>query len=293
MQVRNERDWSDPANRLDLKEERTKAVHPETNTRRMPTVEPMTHNEWRLLDITYDSVHRNLALEEALITSQQAAETPKIRIWSNPPAIVAGRFQDIHLEADTTLCMRKSITIARRFTGGGTVYHDQGSINLTMVTWEPTIDLQTIQHRNIAIMKETLLRMGVESTIANSNSISVGGKKISGASLAVKRNLVLWHASLLVSTDLLTVTQVLSPSRRQFTTNRVRSRWQPVTNLQTALSRPVQTAEVKEQILNTVQDMFDTRLRMSQLSASEENMTSRLHDLKYATAEWNNDGIVK
>ncbi|MGD0422851.1 MAG: biotin/lipoate A/B protein ligase family protein [Candidatus Bathyarchaeia archaeon] len=253
----------------------------------------MTHNEWRLLDINYDSVYRNLALEEALIASQQPAETPKIRIWFNPPAIVTGRFQDVHLEADTTLCTRKSITIARRFTGGGTVYHDHGNLNVTMVTWEPIIDLQTIQHRNIAIIKETLLRMGVESAITNSNSISVEGKKISGASLAVKRNLVLWHASLLVSTDLLTVTQILSPSRKQFTTNRVRSRWQPVTNLQTALSRPVETAEVKEQILNTVQDMFDARLRISQLSPSEENMTTRLHDSKYSTAEWNNEGIVK
>lgn len=254
----------------------------------------MTHNEWRLLDINYDSVFRNLALEEALITCQQpASETPKIRIWFNPPAIVAGRFQDIQLEADATLCMRKGIAIARRFTGGGTVYHDQGNLNVTIVTWEPIIDLQTIQHRNIAIVKETLLRMGAESTITNSNSISVEGKKISGASLAVKRNLVLWHASLLVSTDLHTVTQVLSPSRKRFTTNRVRSRWQPVTNLQTALSRPVQTSEVKEQILNTVQDMFDTRLRPSQLSPSEENMTTRLHELKYATAEWNNEGLVK
>ena len=253
----------------------------------------MTHNEWRLLDITFDSVYRNLALEEALITSPQAAETPTIRIWFNPPAIVVGRFQDLHLEADTSLCIRKNIILARRFTGGGTVYHDQGCLNLTMVTQEPIIDLKTVQHRNIAIMKETLLRMGVESTIANSNSISVEGRKISGASLAVKRNFVLWHASLLVSTDLLTVTQVLSPSRRQFTTNRVRSRWRPVTNLQTTLSRPVETAEVKEQILNTVQDMFDTRLRTSQLSPGEENVTTKLHDLKYATAEWNNEGIVK
>src|SRR5208337_2374968 len=253
----------------------------------------MTHNEWKLLDINYDSVYRNLALEEALITSEQPAETPKIRIWFNPPAIIAGRFQDIRLEADTTLCERKSITIARRFTGGGTVYHDQGNLNITTVTWEPIIDLQNIQRRNIAIINEALLRMGVKSAIANSNSISVEGKKISGASLAVKRHFVLWHASLLVSTDLLTVAQVLSPSREKFTTNRVRSRWQPVTNLQTALSRPVEIAEVKEQILNTVQDMYDTRLRISQLSSSEEDMTTRLNDLKYATAEWNLEGIVK
>lgn len=246
------------------------------------------------MDVNYDSVYRNLALEEALIMSQPpAAETPKVRIWFNPPAIVAGRFQDIQLEADTTLCMLKSITIARRFTGGGTVYHDQGNLNVTIVTWEPVIDLKTIQYRNISIMKETLLRLGIQSAITSPNSIVVQGRKIAGASLAVKRNLVLWHASLLVSTDLATLNQVLSPSREVVPTNRVRSKWQPVTNVQTAVSRPVEITEVKKQILSSIEDIFDIRLRKSQLSPSEERVTAQLHDLKYATAEWNNEGIVK
>jgi lipoate-protein ligase A len=253
----------------------------------------MTHNEWRLLDINYDSAYRNLALEEALITSQRPAETPKIRIWFNPPTIVVGRFQDIRLEVDMSMCVRKSITIARRFTGGGTVYHDEGNLNFTMVTCEPIIDLQIIQHRNISILKEMLRGMGVESSITSPNSISVRGKKISGASLAVRRNLVLWHASLLVSTDPLTVSQVLSPSRQKFSTNRVRSIWQPVTNLQTELSRPVGNAEVRERIMNTIQDMFKIRLSTSRLSPEEEYMTIRLHDLKYSTPEWNDEGIVK
>ena len=253
----------------------------------------MTHNEWRLLDINFDSVYRNLALEEALITSQQPDEAPKIRIWSNPPAIVVGRFQEIGLEANISLCMRKSIIIARRFTGGGTVYQDHGNINFTLVTWEPVIDLEAIQHRNISILKETLLRMGVDSTITSPNSISVQGRKISGASAAVRRNLVLWHATLLVSTDPITITQVLSPSRENFPTTHVRSRWQPVTNLQIALSRRVETTEVKENILNTIKDMFHIRLRKSQLSLDEETMTTQLHDLKYVTSQWNNEGIVK
>jgi len=253
----------------------------------------MTRKEWRLLEVDCDSVYRNLALEEALITSQTpAAETPKVRIWINPPAIVAGRFQDIHLEADTALCMRKGITIARRFTGGGTVYHDQGNLNVTMVSLEPIIDLQTIQYRNITIMKETLLRMGVQSVITSPNSIIIRGRKIAGASLAVRRNLVLWHASLLVSTDLTTLNQVLSPSRETFPTNRVRSKWQPVTNLQTAVSRSVEIMEVKKEILSSIEEIYDIRLRKSQLSPSEESITTQLHDLKYATADWNNEGIV-
>jgi len=253
----------------------------------------MTYNEWKFLDTSYDSVYRNLALEEALITTQQSDKATRMRIWTNPPAVVAGRFQDVRLEADTSLCERENIAIARRFTGGGTVYHDPGNLNFTLVSWEPSIDLKAIQHRNISILNEMLLRLHIDSTITSPNSISVAGRKISGASVAVKRNLVLWHASLLVSTDPLTITHVLAPSRRQFITNRVRSRWEPVTNLQRELSRSVETREVKQQFLNTVEDMFQVRLRRSELSSSDEAETIRLHDLKYATTEWIYEGVVK
>ena len=253
----------------------------------------MTYNEWKLLDISYDTVYRNLALEEALITTQQPDAPVRIRIWSNPPSVVVGRFQDVRLEADTTLCERENIAIARRFTGGGTVYHDPGNLNFTLVSWEPAVDLSTIQHRNISILKEMLRRMDLDSTITNPNSLSVAGRKVSGASVAVKHNLVLWHASLLISTDPLTITQLLSPSRQQFSTNRVRSRWEPVTNLQRELSRTVEIREVKRHFLNTVEDMFHVRIRAGELSSNDEAMTTRLHDLKYATTEWIYKGVVK
>ena len=170
-----------------------------------------------------------------------------IRLWSNPPAIVVGRFQDIRLEADLSLCAREDIQIARRFTGGGTVFQDDGNLNFTIVQREPLIDLQKIQYRNILILKETLRQLGVESTI-HPNSISVNDKKIVGASAAIKHNCVLWHASLLISTNITTINEVLSPSRESYQTERVRSKWQPVTNLQTILSRPVEVNEVKDKI---------------------------------------------
>jgi lipoate-protein ligase A len=62
--------------------------------------------------------------------------------------------------------------------------------------------------------------------------------------------------------------------------------------LQTSLSRAVEVSEVKTQILKTIENMFDIRVRRSQLSSSEEDITNHLHDLKYTTAEWNNEGIV-
>lgn len=189
--------------------------------------------------------------------------------------------------------MRKNgIKIARRFTGGGTVYHDQGNLNFTLISREPVVNLQDVQQRNISILKDTIRRLGIESTITPPNSISVDGRKISGASAAVRHKCILWHASLLVSTDLEIIRQVLSPSRENFPSTRVRSRWQPVTNLQTLLSRTVEMSEVKGQIINTIENMFDIRLRRSQVSSNEESLTDHLHHLKYSTAEWNNEGIV-
>ena len=253
----------------------------------------MTHN-WRLLDFSCDSVYSNLATEEALIECCQAGIfTPTVRLWINQPAAIVGRFQDVDLEVDEEFCIRNSVRIARRFTGGGTVYHDEGNLNLTILSEKRDIrDLQVIGRRNLLVIQETLLQFGVESTVNPPNSVLVSGKKISGASAAVRRNYVLWHASLLVSTSLESIARALYPSREPARTDSVRSRWQPVTNLATLLGRPVAIHEAKKQVIDTIETILGNELRGSKLTSCEEETAKRLHDEEYSTAKWNKKGLT-
>src|SRR3990172_9373973 len=124
----------------------------------------MALEKWRMLCNSYPSPSQNLALEEALLECCELGNfTPTCRIWFNSPSVVMGRFQDVSLEVNTQLCSRKGVQIVRRFTGGGTVYHDEGNLNLTILSKRNHVDLEKIQLRNISVVRMTLSKLGVKS----------------------------------------------------------------------------------------------------------------------------------
>jgi lipoate-protein ligase A len=247
---------------------------------------------WRILEISYASPFQNLALEEALAQSTPSEGfIPTVRIWVNPPTAVLGRFQHVDSEVDIEFCERNDIRIARRFTGGGAVYHDEGNLNLTVVTQRPEgISLLEFHRKNASVVQDFLASYGLDSEFVSPNSIQIAGKKISGAAAGFCRHLALWHASTLVSTDTVTLGQVLSPSQRTFETSFTRSRWKPVTTLATTLGRHVDLSEAKETLLRSFRKLNNAKLQPGRLSDAEEQRM-RLLLAKYSSREWNRLGV--
>lgn len=74
----------------------------------------------------------NLALDEALVRVDQ--KEPLLRLWQTAPCVIGGRFQPLGEGVDLVACARDGVPLVRRASGGGAVYADPGSINLTLVT---------------------------------------------------------------------------------------------------------------------------------------------------------------
>ncbi|MBU1020251.1 MAG: lipoate--protein ligase family protein, partial [Firmicutes bacterium] len=75
----------------------------------------------------------NLALEEYLLKKVEI-EDDFFFLWRNQKCVIVGRNQNPFNEIDIHYALENNITIARRSTGGGTVYHDEGNINFTFIT---------------------------------------------------------------------------------------------------------------------------------------------------------------
>jgi len=92
---------------------------------------------WRLLpDDGERDPRTNLAREEAIarrVAADPSAPTPLLRLWRNAPAVVIGRFQLGAAEADLAAAATLGAPVLRRFTGGGTVWHDPGNLNVSVV----------------------------------------------------------------------------------------------------------------------------------------------------------------
>jgi lipoate-protein ligase A len=222
--------------------------------------------------------------------SNSVRREPTLRMWTNPRSVVVGRFQNLADEVDIEQCESHKVQIVRRFTGGGTVFHDEATLNLTIVTCrsEGSTDL-SFQERNLQLVEEALHGLGSRSSISG-NSILIGGRKVCGSAAAVGLHYVLWHCSILVGSNTELLKMVLRPSRLKVQSRFVHSRWQEVTTLTQALSKPFGTNEIENAIEKTVEARWKIRLERGRLSPEEETLSDALYSSKYTSSEWNING---
>ena len=92
-----------------------------------------------------------LALEEALLESVKNGGDDILRLWVNDRSVIIGRSQSAKNEVDLDFLRSQSIPVLRRLSGGGTVYHYQGNLNMSLFLKDG---------RNLGTLKETYATMG-------------------------------------------------------------------------------------------------------------------------------------
>ncbi|CAL1287096.1 unnamed protein product [Larinioides sclopetarius] len=101
-------------------------------------------------------IFQNLALEDWLYTNIDFSTTnfSILLMWYNRPSIVIGRHQNPWIECSVDFCEANGINIARRNSGGGTVYHDFGNLNLSFLTSRKDYN----RKRNLELICESINR---------------------------------------------------------------------------------------------------------------------------------------
>jgi lipoate-protein ligase A len=249
----------------------------------------------RLLRLSYNSVFENLALEEALARSTtHGGFRPTVRFWVNPPSVVLGRFQRAADEVDTELCERDGIAVGRRFTGGGAVFHDRGNLNLTIANQrKETISPVKLHQSMCGIILDAIKGLGLRPTFLPPNSILVGERKVAGAAAAIGATFVLWHCSLLVSSNLDVLERVLAPGKKAGSTAFVRSQWHEVTNLRNLLGGKISLKRAEAQLVGSVGRILNAELNEGGLSSEEKVLFRQLYETKYSSPDWNLHGSCK
>ncbi len=123
-------------------------------------------------------VYFNLAAEAYLLHEQ---EEDVIVIWRSHNAVVCGKHQNACAEANYAYCTLNDIAIARRLSGGGTVFHDLGNINFSFIKkldqgMERAVDYK----RYLEPIRKVLERLGIYTTYSTRDDLLLNGLKISG-----------------------------------------------------------------------------------------------------------------
>jgi lipoate-protein ligase A len=223
----------------------------------------------------------HLAAEEFLL---KHSGEDVFMLWRSDPVVVVGKHQNALAEINYRFTRIHNIQVARRLTGGGTVYHDPGNINFTFIRkGEPgkLIDFESF----IAPIAEFLGTLGIEAIRGPKNEILFRGKKISGNAEHVYRNKVLHHGTLLFEADLDTLRESIQPGQGRFVDRAVQSNRSSIINLAGFLVPPIDVGGFCNRMMQYMVSQFGGGSLYTPGIAEQTAIHKLVHE-KYATWEW-------
>ena len=223
----------------------------------------------------------NMAFDEYCLESLQLDE-PVFYLWQNRPSVIIGYNQEVNTEVNLDFLKANDISLVRRVTGGGAVYHDLGNLNYTIVG--PSEDLERDYPEYASLMMKALQTLGIPATLSGRNDILVDGKKVSGFAKRVCKNRLMVHGTLLYKVDLEVLTQALNPSATKLQSKGIASVRSRVTNLCEYLPELPDIQAFSQHL----EDILSNNYADTEYQLSEEDLASiqRLEDEKFAQWEW-------
>ena len=168
----------------------------------------------------------NLAAEDRIFRIMDPDDR-MLMLYRNRESVVIGRFQNPWLECDVSRMDKEKVLLARRQSGGGTVFHDPGNTNFTFFSGIEDFDRKT----NSEIIIRALGNLGIKAEFSERWDILIGGKKISGSAFKLRKDRAFHHGTLLIDSDLERLSMFLHPPCREIETKSVGSVRSEVANL--------------------------------------------------------------
>ena len=234
----------------------------------------------RCIYTPFTDIYFHLAAEEYLL---KQGNEDIFMLWQDTPSVVIGKHQRLRSEVDQEWAEREQVHVARRFSGGGAVYHDLGNVNLTFIETTPRLpEFVTYLQRTLDFLNS----MGLMATGGERLGIYLNGLKISGSAQCLYKDRVLYHCTLLYDTDLTALHQALNPEpmvddetlSSVYAVPSVRSE---VTNIRRHLSAGTVT-DFKEKDFQ----YFSKSQSVSAFTKEEIEAINQLREEKYIQKEW-------
>jgi len=227
--------------------------------------------------------HHNLALEQ-LVFEKLGGENNCFMLWQNNNSIIIGRHQNTLEEIDPDFVKENNITVARRLSGGGAVYHDLGNLNFTFITAadnQKGIDFSAFCQP----IKEALCSLGVPVEFSGRNDMTVEGKKFSGNAQYVKDGKVMHHGTILYDSDLQVLSHALKPPGDKIESRGIKSVKSRVTNIRPYMKTDMPITDFWTALKNYFFGAFD--MREFALTAAYNAEVEELRQKVYSQWSWN------
>ena len=186
------------------------------------TMPPQT----KIYRFLHQNIWKHLATEEYLL-NRLVPEQKILYLWQSADAIVIGKNQNPWNECFFPPVKQGKLNLARRLSGGGTVYQDYGNLNFTFIAHRELYNFDD----HIRIISKALQTKGIFLTLEKDHTLTVNGSKCSGNAFCFRNEKALHHGTLLINTDIKKLELYLQPCDYHIKTRAVASKRAKVVNL--------------------------------------------------------------
>ena len=206
-------------------------------------------------------------------------------IWRNEPSVIVGKYQNTLEEVNLAYTSAHGIHVARRMSGGGTVYHDLGGWQFTFITRDAGDAIEF--GRFMQPITDALRSMGLDVRTTGRNDIALypagseRGYKISGNTQYKKNGVTVHHGTLLFDTDFDEMVRATTPKDYKITSKAIKSVRERVTNIRPHLPEDMTDTEFRDVLAARMTD------RTYSLTAEDRARIRELAETKFADPDWN------
>ena len=240
------------------------------------------------------NAYYNLAAEEYLIDN---FDDDIVMLWRNDRAVVVGKNQNTIEEIDSDFVREKGISVVRRLTGGGAVFHDLGNVNYTIIQKDRAGLFSNYEYFTRTV-RDFLQGLGVNAVLSGRNDLLIDGKKFSGNAQCVRNGRMMHHGTLMFSADVDDISGALTPNQKKTESKAVKSVQSHVTNILPHLQRRQGDRQDSDfgrsdPAADFMQLLYEYYLKTIpeaapfELSRDDRSAIQKLADEKYSTWEWN------
>ena len=229
----------------------------------------------------------NLAAEEYFFSADR---DEYLFLYVNKASVIIGSNQVVTNEVDVDFCRVNGISIVRRLSGGGAVYHDEGNLNYCFI-FNKKQGSSLLSSDFLQPVVSSLNFMGIPVEIGKRKDLWLAdGHKVSGTASHVSRGRELHHGTLLYDVDLDRLQKSLTPHAEIHRYKATPSVPSPVKNLRSLCEETLgKTLSSEVFFLSFTKTMlgYYNADGLSPLLGEDEKHIDLLRRSKYALRQWN------
>jgi len=235
----------------------------------------------KILHLKTTDPYFNLATEEYLLRN---FKDDFFLLWQSENAVIVGKNQNAIAEINHPFVRKNKICVARRLSGGGTVFHDMGNINFSFI-WNQSEANNFHSDDYNQIIINILEKLGIKLTTSSHHDILIGKEKITGSAEGISRGRILHHGTLLFNSCIKNLKNAIDTDLSKFTDKAIASRRSDVTNISDHIKNKISIDEFTGFLIENIRKEFPGTENY-ELTMEDQKAIDKLRKEKYTQWDW-------